>query len=234
MRHALPQYDGEVKLAGLHQPVRILRDPRAVPHIYAQSLDDLLFAQGFVHAQERLWQMDFLRRAARGQLAEILGAAALELDKQNRLLALGSAADRAFEALNDQDRAQLEAYAGGVNAFIRSRSGPPLTSGLPAEFALLGYRPDPWLPADSLALVLNMFKTLTTVWRSELARARVQEMLDPEMASDLFVTASDHDHPIAVPVRRPPRRRRERVFVAGTCRHSLDQIVSTAALPLGL
>ncbi len=234
LRHALPQYDGEVKLAGLHQPVRILRDPRAVPHIYAQSLDDLLFAQGFVHAQERLWQMDFLRRAARGQLAEILGAAALELDKQNRLLALGSAADRAFEALDDQDRAQLEAYAGGVNAFIRSRSGPPLTSGLPAEFALLGYRPDPWQPADSLALVLNMFKTLTTVWRSELARARIQEMLDPEMASDLFVTASDHDHPIAVPVRRPPRRRRGRVFVAGTCRHSLDQIVSTAALPLGL
>ena len=109
LRHALPQYDGEVKLTGLHQPVRILRDERAVPHIYAQSLDDLLFAQGFVHAQERLWQMDFLRRAARGQLAEILGAAALELDKQNRLLALGSVADRTFEALDEQDRAQLEA-----------------------------------------------------------------------------------------------------------------------------
>ena len=108
--HALPAYDGEQHLTGLREPVRILRDERAVPHLYAANLDDLFFAQGYVHAQERFWQMDLLRRQARGQLSEIFGRAALNLDKENRQLGLGSVADRGVENLDAETRGQLEAY----------------------------------------------------------------------------------------------------------------------------
>ncbi|HKZ52930.1 MAG TPA: penicillin acylase family protein [Candidatus Acidoferrales bacterium] len=218
---AVPSYDGDFHVAGLSQPVRVVRDERAVPHIYAHNLDDLFFAQGYVHAQERLWQMDLLRRTARGQLAEVFGPAALPVDKENRLLGLGSVADRAAEALDPETRQQLEAYARGVNAFVESQSGPLLISGLPIEFVLLRYRPEPWQPADSLAVGLNMFKLLTTVWPRELMRAQVSERVGPERAADLYVSRSGFDHPIAEPVTGPRPRRRERVFVAYHCRHSL-------------
>jgi penicillin amidase len=91
-RRAVPAYEGDIHLNGLRRPVRVLRDARAVPHLYAQSLDDLFFAQGYTHAQERLWQMDLLRRTARGRLAEIFGSAALPIDTENRKLGLGSVA----------------------------------------------------------------------------------------------------------------------------------------------
>jgi penicillin amidase len=217
---ALPAYDGDLALAGLEQPVRILRDARAVPHIYAASLDDLFFAQGYVHAQERLWQMDLLRRQARGRLAEIFGRAALPLDTENRQLGLGSVADRGVENLDPETRAQLDAYARGVNAYIESRSGPLLFSGLPIEFVLLRYRPEPWQPGDSLGVALNMYKLLTTSWQREMNRARISERVGPERAADLYVTRSVDDRPIAEPVTGPRRRPRERVFVALNCRHS--------------
>lgn len=228
-RRALPRYEGDLQLAGLAHPVRVLRDERAVPHLYAQSEEDLFVAQGFVHAQERLWQMDILRRATRGRLAEIFGKAALALDKENRRLGLGSVADRAVASLDEDSRRRLEAYARGVNAFLESRRGPLLTSGLALEFMLLRYQPESWRPADSLAIGLNMFKLLTNVWRRELARMRVSAQVGPERAADLFVSRADDDHPIAVPVKRQ-RRRRPRVFVAHRCRHSLTEIL--AAQPL--
>ena len=224
-RHALPQYDGEARAAGLQQPVRILRDERAVPHIYAKSSDDLLFAQGYVHAQERLWQMDLSRRAARGRLAEVLGPGAVEFDKENRILGLGAAADRAAAALDPEARRELEAYARGVNAFLEQHPGSPLTAGLPVEFALLRYRPEPWTPADSLAIGLNMHKLLTNMWRRELARARVSERVGPELAADLYVSTSEHDHIVAVPVQVPIRERPRRSYVATHCRHSLEEIL---------
>jgi penicillin amidase len=224
---AVPSYDGDLHVAGPSQPVRIVRDERAVPHLYAHNLDDLFFAQGYVHAQERLWQMDVLRRTARGQLAEVFGPAALPVDKENRLLGLGSVADRTAEALDPETRQQLEAYARGVNAFIESHSGPLLVSGLPIEFVLLRYRPEPWQPADSLAVGLNMFKLLTTVWPRELMRAQVSGRVGAERAADLYVSRSDFDRPIAEPVTAPRPPRRERVFVAYDCRHSLTPPTAT-------
>ncbi|MGH9804201.1 MAG: penicillin acylase family protein [Candidatus Acidiferrales bacterium] len=232
-RRALPAYDGEQPLAGLQQPVRVLRDERAVPHLYAGNLDDLFFAQGYVHAQERLWQMDLLRRQARGQLAEIFGRAAIELDKENRLLGLGSVADRGVENLDDETRAQLQAYARGVNAYIESRSGPLAFSGLPIEFVLLGYRPEPWQPGDSLGVALNMYKLLTTSWPREMNRARVSERVGDERAADLYVTRSAEDRPIAEPVAAPRRPPRERVFVALDCRHSFSLADSSENLGYG-
>lgn len=228
-RQALPAYDGDIHLHGLHQPVRVLRDARAVPHLYAQSLDDLFFAQGYTHAQERLWQMDLLRRTARGRLAEIFGPAALPIDTENRKLGLGAVADRATETTDEETRRQLEAYAHGVNTFIDAHPGSLYTSGLPIEFALLGYRPEPWRPADSLAVGLNMFKLLTTVWPREILRAEVSERVGPERADDLYRSRSPRDRPIAEPVEKSPRRRRERVFVACACGEGSEMPAPEAA-----
>ena len=219
---ALPVYDGDLHLTGLRRPVRVLRDERAVPHLYAQNLEDLLFAQGYVHAQDRLWQMDLLRRTARGRLAEIFGAAAVPIDKENRLLGLGSVADRTAAVMDDDTRRQLEAYARGVNAFIESHSGSPFFSELPIEFALLGYRPEPWTTGDTVAVELNLFTLLTSSWRRELSRAQISAQVGPERAADLYPTRSDRDHPIAEPVAGPKRPRRERAFVAYRCRHPLQ------------
>ncbi|MGH9862381.1 MAG: penicillin acylase family protein [Candidatus Acidiferrales bacterium] len=221
-RRALPLYDGDLHVTGLRRPVRILRDERAVPHIYAQNLEDLLFAQGYVHAQERLWQMDLLRRTARGRLAEIFGAAAVPIDKENRLLGLGSVADRTAEAMDQETRRPLEAYAQGVNAFIASHSGSPYFSPLPIEFALLRYHPEPWTIGDTVAVELNLFTLLTSSWRRELSRAQISAQVGPERAADLYPTRSDRDHPIAEPVQGPKRPRRERTFVAHRCRHGLE------------
>jgi len=211
---ALPAYEGDLHLRGLSGPVRILRDQHAVPHLYARNLDDLFFAQGYVHAQERLWQMDLLRRTAQGRLAEAFGSAAVVMDTENRKLGLGSVANRAVEKADDGTRRQLQAYARGVNAFIDSHPGSLYTSGLPVEFTLLGYHPEPWQPADSLAVGLNMFKLLTTVWPREMLRAEVSERVGPERAADLYHTRSPRDRPIAEPVDSRPRPRRERVFIA--------------------
>src|SRR3989304_4773609 len=131
--HALPAYDGQTELAGLGQPVRLLRDARAVPHLYAANLDDPLFPQGYVHAQERLWQMDILRRTVRGELSEILGERLLSTDKDSRRLGLGGGADRAAETLDPETRGQPEAYARGVNAYIESHPGSPGSEGHKAE-----------------------------------------------------------------------------------------------------
>src|SRR3989338_5790391 len=155
-RRAPPAYDGQLAVGGLRQPGRVLRGERAVPHLYAANLDDLVFAQGYAHAQERLWQMDILRRTVRGELAEILGQRLLNTDKDSRRLGLGGVADRAAETLDAETRGLLEAYARGVNVYIESHPGSPLFSGLPVEFALLHYRPEPWRPADSLAIGLHM------------------------------------------------------------------------------
>src|SRR3989338_317180 len=124
-RHALPVYDGQLAVAGLRQPVRVLRDERAVPHLYAANLDDLVFAQGYAHAQERLWQMDILLRTVRGELAEILGQRLLSVDQDSRRLCLGGGADRAAETLDPDARRPLEAYARGGNAYIESPPRPP-------------------------------------------------------------------------------------------------------------
>lgn len=231
VREALPQYAGEVRVSGLAQPVTVLRDARAVPHIYAESLADLLFAQGYVTAQERLWQMDTLRRMARGELAEIFGRRMLELDKENRILGLGGVAERAAELLDTQTRAQLEAYARGVNAFIETHR-----SRLPIEFSLLGYTPRLWTPSDTLAVGLNMFKLLSTTWPWELLRAKVLEKLPAELADDLYVARSALDRPVAEPLPRRGPRERPRVYVAERpagghltqCRHTLAELAEAA------
>ena len=148
--------------AAVAAPVRVDFDPRGVPHIRAGSLEDALFVQGYVTAQDRLWQMDGLRRMAAGDLAEIVGAVALESDRESRRMRMRRIAEEAYLSLPPADRAGFGAYARGVNAFITTHRG-----SLPLEFTLLNYQPRPWSEVDSLLICLYMFRDLTTTWRDE-------------------------------------------------------------------
>jgi len=190
-RACLPQVDGRIEVVGLSAPVSVIRDAQGVPHIRATSPHDLLFAQGYVTAQDRLWQMDALRRAAFGELAEIVGPAALEHDRQQRLLLVRSTAERARDALPAATREEFQDYAQGVNAFISSHR-----DRLPIEFQLLRYSPRHWTPADSLALGLFLQEMLTHgQYRQQLSREKILAKLGPELAADLYPNASWHDHP---------------------------------------
>jgi penicillin amidase len=136
----LPQIDGEIILPGLAGEVEVLRDPWGVPHIFAQNLDDLFLAQGFVQAQDRLWQMEMYRRAGEGRLSEVLGPDALPHDRLARLLRYrGPWDDEEFSSYHPEGRRILEAFARGVNAYIEHAG-----DRLPVEFELTGIRPDPW------------------------------------------------------------------------------------------
>lgn len=185
----LPQLDGRVSLGGLQGAVTLERDQWGVPHIRAGSLEDLVEAQGYAMAQDRLWQMDLLRRVARGQLSEILGPATVDVDKEFRVLNFGRAARRDYEQMDPEDRKILDAYARGVNQFIDQHG-----SRLPMEFTLLRYQPTPWNPTDTLVIAGYMYRTLADTRRSELDRAIIKEKVSPEIAKDLFNETSSLDH----------------------------------------
>jgi penicillin amidase len=185
----LPQLDGSTFLPGLQQQVTVDRDGWGVPHIRAGSVEDIAEAQGYVMAQDRLWQMDLLRRVSRGQLSEILGRRTLHFDRDFRILGLGRAADREATTLDAVTRKILEAYAQGVNQFIAQHQGD-----LPLEFSLLRYKPQPWKAADTLAISGYMYRTLADTRERELNRAKVTERAGPDRAKDLFSQESTMDH----------------------------------------
>lgn len=185
----LPQLDGTISLRGLQKEVTVERDNWGVPHIRASSLEDAVEAQGYVMAQDRLWQLDLMRRASRGQLAEIVGPLALKSDKQYRTFGFSRAAERDFAAMDKDSRALLEAYARGVNLFIEQHQ-----KSLPLEFSLLKYKPQPWQPSDSLVITGYFYQTLTDTWERELNRAKVQERVGADRSKDLFSADAPVDH----------------------------------------
>jgi penicillin amidase len=185
----LPQIDGSASLPGLEHEVSVERDQWGVPHIRAASLEDLAEAQGYVMAQDRLWQMDLLRRVARGQLSEILGSRTLLIDKEFLTNGFARAAERDVTLLDAESRKVMDAYARGVNQFIEQHK-----KNLPLEFSLLHYEPKPWLPSDTLAISGYMYRTLTDTWERELNRAKVTERAGAERAKDLFSGEAAMDH----------------------------------------
>ncbi len=188
-RQALPQLDGEITIPELAAAVNVTRDRWGVPRIRAASLEDLVTAQGYVAAQDRLWQMDVLRRAAAGELSEIFGEATLEVDRENRTLGLGVAAEKQADSLDEEGRKILDAYARGVNRYIADRR-----SRLPIEFQILRYQPKPWSPRDTVLVGAYMYKLLTETWKMELKRGKVTARLGPELARQLYVVDSPLDH----------------------------------------
>jgi penicillin amidase len=185
----LPQIDGTAVLPGLQHEVTVERDQWGVPHIRAGSLEDLVEAQGYVMAQDRLWQMDIMRRAARGQLSEILGPRTLAIDKGFRTLGFTRAAERDVALLDPEPRRAAEAYARGVNKFIQQHQ-----TSLPLEFSLLRYKPQPWQPSDSLLISAYMYRTLSDTWERELNRALVTERVGADRAKELFSEEAAMDH----------------------------------------
>lgn len=167
----------EIEFPSLKESVTIRRDDRGIPYIQAANEADLFFAQGYATAFDRLWQMDFLRRMARGELAEILGPNAVELDKLHRVYGFRKLAETLFAGASTQTRAVLESYASGVNAFIQTRS----VTLLPKEFQVLGYAPQKWNPVDSLALGKLFAESLSVSVDVDILRA-----LLAELAADKF------------------------------------------------
>ncbi len=159
LRVPQPQMAGEVRLGKISSPVKITRDELGVPHISASSEYDLFFGLGYAFAQDRLWQLDFFRRLGLGRLAEVLGEKAARYDSLFVILHLGDVARAVLEDLSDEGRLVLQAYADGVNACIEERA-----DRLPLEFGLLGYRPAPWRPTDSIVCARVMAWFLSFGW----------------------------------------------------------------------
>jgi penicillin G amidase len=190
-RAALPQLDGDLHISGLSAPVTVRRDAHGVPHIEAATQDDLFVAQGYVTAQDRLWQMDASRRNATGDLAEVLGGSLVKHDETQRVLGLGVNARRIYANLSAADRTRLDEYARGVNLYIAQHA-----DNLPAEFRLLHYRPQPWTGADSLAIGMMMVQMLDSHWDVKLERELISaDLHNPRLEGDLYPVGSWRDHP---------------------------------------
>lgn len=176
----LPQTSGEIA-APISARATVVRDALGVPHISATSGEDAIFLQGYVTAQDRLWQMDALRRLAAGELAEVIGPQALEQDRESRRLRLSRIAEAQAKNLAPESRAILAAYARGVNYYLETHR-----TRLPLEFTLLNYSPRPWRIEDTLLAALQMFRVLTTSWPEELRKLHMLQKGDPQKVTFLY------------------------------------------------
>lgn len=192
-RRPLAKTKGKLHLQGLHEPVEVLTDQYGVPHIYAHNEDDLFFAQGYMHAQERLWQMEVNRRVGSGRLAEIFGPVALETDRFCRRLGIHRSSVEEEKRLSLHSRRVLEAYALGINTFIQNNA-----HRFPVEFTLLGFKPTHWSPADTIQWSKMMGWNLGGNWETELIRARIVAKVGPERAAQLEA-GYDTQHPLIIP-----------------------------------
>ena len=196
MQTSLAPLDGTLRLPGLSAPVAVRRDEHGVPHIEAANVADLLAAQGWVTASDRLWQMDMARRLPAGEAAEVLGSALVRHDTRERVLGMRDVAARLVRTMPPEQLAQLEAYARGVNAYIALAEQ---RGTLPAEFELLLYKPAPWRPVDSVLIALSMSEMLDERWQAKLEREQVEARLAAHggagLAADLYPTGSWRDRP---------------------------------------
>jgi len=185
IERTLPQTSGTLKAPGLNGKVTVVRDTYGVPHIAASTVHDVIFAQGYVTAQDRLFQLEFNHRVAQGRLAEMFGPgpnrSLVAADAFLRTLDLYTPARAQLAPRDDQTKRQLQAYADGINAFEAAHK-----DGLPLEFSILGITPAPWQPLDSLAYGRVVSYTLDGTWNTKIARAAVLAKVDSSVALDLF------------------------------------------------
>jgi penicillin amidase len=192
LRTSLPQTDGTVEMPDIRSAVDIMRDADGIPHIFAANAADAYLALGYVHAQDRLWQMETMRRMGAGRLSEIFGAATLGIDRYSRTFGLYRLAEAQVARLPADERALLDAYARGVNAYLDTHRG-----ALPPEFVLLRHEPEPWRPADSLVWAKIMAMQLSRNWQTELLRWRMSRRLTAEQIRQLW-PGDDRDAPITL------------------------------------
>jgi len=183
LRSTLPGYCGERVVAGIDHEVEIIRDSWGVPHVYSKSETDAAFAIGYATAQDRLFQMDMTRRIVRGRLAEILGEKAVPLDRFFRLITAEKSLEELARGLPAELTAAMEAYAAGINAWLADPD-----AGLPVEFFILGYEPEPWTPADCMASYYFMAWGLSFSFEIELVWAKVLEKVGEELAAEILIS----------------------------------------------
>ncbi len=194
VRAPLPNLNGRVDLIGLSAPAEVLWDNWGVPHVYAHTTEDMYFIQGYLHAQDRLWQMDLNRRIGSGRLSEIFGERALEADRFLRRVGLRRVAQEETKLLEGEVAQIQAAYCNGVNTFIRNNR-----ERLPVEFTLLRYQPSPWTPVDSLQWAKLLGWSLSVNWDMELFRAQAIASFGQEK-----VEALEHPYPAGHPLTVPP------------------------------
>lgn len=180
-RRALSVTEGRIEIDGLREPVEVLRDTWGVPHIYAKTVEDLFFAQGFVAAQDRLWQMEMWRRIGEGKMAEVLGPSAIERDRFARLMRYRGDIEAEWASYAPDARSIIESFVRGINAFIEASR-----DRLPIEFQLTGIRPEPWTAEVCLSRMAGYIMTRNAA--SEVQRAQLVRAVGAEKASELFET----------------------------------------------
>jgi penicillin amidase len=196
---SFPRVEGEIQVAGLQAPVEVYRDSFGVPHIYASNADDLFFAQGYVHAQDRFWQMDFWRHIGSGRLAEMFGEEQLETDQVLRTLGFARVAQEELETYDATSIAIVEAYSDGVNAYLSEHQG----GNLSLEYYLLklinsDYQPEPWQPLHSVTWGKAMAWELGGNMDAEITRASLLKTLTPEQLAEIVPPYSP-ERPVIVP-----------------------------------
>ena len=194
---AFPQTDGEIEVAGLQSAVTVQRDNHGIPTLTAETTNDLFRAQGFVHAQDRFWEMDFRRHMTSGRLSELFGEAQVGTDSFLRTLGWHRIAQEEVDALPPDALSYYEAYADGVNAYLEERQG----GALAFEYTVLGlqnrgYEPEPWTPTDSVAWLKAMAWDLRTNIEDETTRALLGQSLDPDRLGDLYPGYPFDEHPV--------------------------------------
>ncbi len=193
LKSTVADYNGERVADGLHEPVEIIRDSYGMPHIYAQNDHDVYFALGYAMAQDRLFQMDMVRRTVRGTLSEVLGPQLVDSDLLFRTLTAPRSPEDILAAQSPEAKAALQAFADGVNSYLDSPDGR-----LPLEFTLIGYEPQHWEASDCTAVLYYMSWMLNFAFRAEILYATIIDRLGPDAAADLFI-----DYPSGYPATIP-------------------------------
>ncbi|MHA1444662.1 MAG: penicillin acylase family protein, partial [Candidatus Hodarchaeales archaeon] len=181
-KRRLPIIDGQLQLPGLKEQVEIIRDKWGVPHIYANNEYDLFFAQGFVQAQDRFWQLEINRRTANGTLSEVFGEIAIDTDRTARTFGFARLGRIDYENADKEIKEAIQAFTDGINAFLDHPK-----SKLPVEFTLIRHKPDPWTPYDSCAFTRVMLWQLSHAWYGEIVRAKIIEKVGADRASELEI-----------------------------------------------
>ena len=178
---ALPDYNKDVELRNMTAPVEIFRDKYAIPHIYAETENDLYRAVGYVMAQDRMWQMDLIRRGTTGQLSEIFGDDLIETDALMRALRISEKSAKILKTLEPKIQLSLIAYAEGVNQYLEDHK-----KTLPPEFAILGYEPEPWEPLHSINMIGYMSWDLTSGYRSKISLHQLVQKIGEKKVQDFL------------------------------------------------
>ncbi|MFH1701182.1 MAG: penicillin acylase family protein [Candidatus Zixiibacteriota bacterium] len=193
LRSTLPEYNGTIIIDGIEDEIEIIRDSFGMPHIYAKNDNDAGFALGYCTAQDRLFQMEMIRRAVKGKLSEVIGPETVEVDRLFRLITSGKSIEEKFELLPNEVKNMMTAYADGVNHFINNPD-----ANFPIEFSLIGFQPELWEPADELCVIYYMAWTLNFSFDIELTYEAVKNKVGQELADEIFI-----DYPKGAPTILP-------------------------------